>query len=349
MPTCGANIIMGGLAASGMYYAYDKRIIPRTNFLGTAEELLWGVPASEPQLRNEAFVFVKPAANTEEVKALIKGVLAQKGINVSSEGEISAAEIDAKRLIDQHYYAIMCKADILKPSEMNVPADVFEKKFGSKWSDVLNNGLAFNASDACRKLKISSDELNKYFSAAKKAGNVAKLGGGFYCGKVEVPGSEPIFVFNGFYSSMRKGFTSPGTSIYYFTVDFDPKKTNWEHFRDNILGTTDPAASPQGSLRREVLDNWRELGLKSEPTVGENAVHASASPFEGLAERMNWLNVPIVADRFGSYLVEKGVSPKTVSLWSRDPQVKGKSLFDQLENLDAAQCADKAASLASTA
>ncbi len=32
-------------------------------------------------------------------------------------------------------------------------------------------------------------------------------------------------------------------------------------------------------------------GLSYLPTVGDNCVHASASPFEGLAERMNWLKV----------------------------------------------------------
>ncbi len=46
-----------------------------------------------------------------------------------------------------------------------------------------------------------------------------------------------------------------------------------------------------GSLREMLTSNWKELGLGYEPTVGDNCVHASASPFEGLAERMNWLKV----------------------------------------------------------
>jgi hypothetical protein len=33
------------------------------------------------------------------------------------------------------------------------------------------------------------------------------------------------------------------------------------------------------------------LGLQYCPNVGDNGVHASASPFEALAERMNWLKV----------------------------------------------------------
>ena len=31
--------------------------------------------------------------------------------------------IDEKKLIDQHYYAIASKATILKPEQLNVPAD----------------------------------------------------------------------------------------------------------------------------------------------------------------------------------------------------------------------------------
>lgn len=58
-----------------------------------------------------------------------------------------------------------------------------------------------------------------------------------------------------------------------------------------VLGPTDPSQAPEGSLRNLMLKSWQELGLEYEPTVGDNCVHASASPFEGLAERMNWLKV----------------------------------------------------------
>lgn len=34
-------------------------------------------------------------------------------------------------------------------------------------------------------------------------------------------------------------------------------------------------------------------------TGQDNGVHASASPFEGLAERMNWLEQPMESDAFG--------------------------------------------------
>jgi squalene-hopene/tetraprenyl-beta-curcumene cyclase len=44
-------------------------------------------------------------------------------------------------------------------------------------------------------------------------------------------------------------------------------------------------------------------------------------------------------------LIKSGVSVDTIKKWSVDPQVKGKSLFDQLEDLDTPACAAKAAAL----
>jgi hypothetical protein len=82
-------------------------------------------------------------------------------------------------------------------------------------------------------------------------------------------------------------------------------------------------------------------------------VHASASPFEGLAERTNWLGVAIADDPFGKVLLAAGIPEATIKKWSSDPQVtydaetakstgkpKG-SIFDALEDLDYEACLDK--------
>ena len=45
------------------------------------------------------------------------------------------------------------------------------------------------------------------------------------------------------------------------------------------------------------MANCKELGLEAEPNAGGNGMHASASPFEGLAEGNNGLNVPLEKDR----------------------------------------------------
>lgn len=61
---------------------------------------------------------------------------------------------------------------------------------------------------------------------------------------------------------------------------------------------------------------------------------------------MNWLEVRPEEDAFGAALISAGINTKTIRAWSVDPQVKGKSLFDQLEDLDAPACITKSQELA---
>ena len=308
---------------------------------------------AEGKMKNSAFVFVKPHAVTEATKLLVKKGLCDAGLTILSEGSIAAEEIDKKQLIDQHYYAIASKATILKPAQLNVPGAKFEEQFGLSWEAALAQGNVYNAIDACALLGITADELDKQWGICKKAKKLVKFGGGFYCGLIEMEGKPSIYVFNGFFMSMRSKFTQPGVSIYYYTVEWDSATLSWEDFRGQVLGPTDPGTAPPTSLRGLIATQWKELGLASEPNVGDNGVHASASPFEALAERMNWCGASLDSDPFGAALLSVGISAGTIKNWSVDPQVllpgdkaqKG-SLFDALEDMDAGACSLKCRAIA---
>ena len=86
------------------------------------------------------------------------------------------------------------------------------------------------------------------------------------------------------------------------------------------------------------------MGLADKPNTGDNGVHASASPFEALSERNNWLGKSVEEDSYGKGLIAAGVPLETISKWSGDAQVsvvgetkdgKTMSVFDALEDLDA--------------
>lgn len=77
----------------------------------------------------------------------------------------------------QHYYAIASKATLVKPADMPVPADKFEAAFGVPWASALEQGVVFNARDACDALGVEATGLEQLWVKAKKA----KFGGGF-CG-----------------------------------------------------------------------------------------------------------------------------------------------------------------------
>lgn len=294
-------------------------------------------------VKNSAFVFVKPHANTEIGRKVSKEFLQDKGLTVVKEGTITGEEVDEKQLIDNHYYSIASKATILQPSELNVPEDKFKEQFGLEWKDALAQGVVFNAKGACEKLGVDADALDKIWAKCKADKKMVKFGGGFYCGKLEVEGKDTIYAFNGFFMSMRTKFVAPGTSLYYYVVEWDSDKLAWEAFRGDVLGPTDPVTAPETSLRGQFYKNWEAYGLPAIPNVGDNAVHASASPFEGLCERMNWLGAKASDDEFGEQLL-KVIPEKVLDDWKNDPQVTygepqvKKSLFDTVEDTNSDKC-----------
>ena len=137
-----------------------------------------------------------------------------------------------------------------------------------------------------------------------------------------------------------------------------------------ICRPTDPNEAPDGSIRKTILQNYQALGIKEKPNKGDNGVHASASPFEGLVEKMNWLQLQLTTssedddntgDAFGTSLIKYGgISKETIIEWSKDPQVLRRrtkatknqeeqqheeedrgSIFDTLEDMDAVECYHK--------
>ena len=317
--------------------------------------------AKVPQVtstKNQAFVFVKPHAVTPATVELVKKGFAAAGISIVSEGSLDNKTIEEKLLIDNHYYAIANKASLSKPKDLNPPAakqEEFAKMFGLTWADALAQGVVYNAVDGCAKLGIDGGQMDTCWAAAKKAGKLVKFGGGFYAGLVtppaaSAPASSGTFVINGFYMAMREKYTKAGASISYMTVEWDSASLSWADFRGKVLGATDPGTAEAGSCRRMVLEQWKDLGLQSEPNVGDNGVHASASPFEALAERLNWLGAEVETDEFGKAMLEAGIPKDTIMQWTKDPQVEFEgskaSLFDLLEDLDVKDCLQKAQAIA---
>lgn len=293
---------------------------------------------------NSAFVFIKPHAckgNPGMVEAVVEGGLAEAGIRIIAEGEISAETIDKDMLIDSHYGAIASKAVKLKPGELNVPDKGkagFKDMFGESWNEVVRAGKVYNAKDGAEKLGVDALGLELKWRKLESGKNLIKFGGGFYCGKV-----DDIYVMNAFYMAMRAAYCNPGEKIKWYTVSWPSEALTWADFRAKVLGATDPTAAPEGSIRRAILNQYNILGLGARPDTGNNGVHASASPLEGLAERMNWLGAFLEEDEFGKALLAKGITPETIQEWTGDCQVtvqgeteegKTMSVFDTLEDLD---------------
>ena len=304
---------------------------------------------------NSAFVFVKPHAcchgtKPGAVEAVVETALKHAGIRITDQGDISADEMKTQHLMEVQYGAMAHKAVHGSPSDLIVPErgqHAFEHMFGETWDAAIQTGRVYNAKDAAIKLGLDAKGMQQAWSKLQRGTNLLKFGRGFYCGQVSsqyYDDKETIYVINGFYLSMRAEYCTPGAKIHWYTVSWPSEALSWSDFRTEIIGATDPAVAPTGSIRGILYDRYAKLGLPTKPTTGQNGVHASASPVDALLERSNWLGQTIPDDPFGKGLLAAGVPLDAILQWKTDPQVtvegttsEGKtiSVFETLENLDA--------------
>jgi hypothetical protein len=314
-----AAMALSAAALGGAGYAYGTATAQN-------EELTAKVDSLQVQLSgktNSAFLFIKPHAckgKPGKVEALVEDSLKKHGIRITGKGEMKAEVIDEKMHIDTHYGAIASKAVKLQPKELIVPDKgkaAFEKMFGESWDDAVKAGKVYNAKDGAAKLGTDAAGMNTIWSKLSRGTSLIKFGGGFYCGKV----GPDMYVMNGFYMEMRAAYTNPGEKIQWYTVSWPADALTWADFRGEVLGATDPSAAPKASVRRKILDQYKDLGLATKPNTGDNGVHASASPFEALAERVNWLGASLEEDDYGKGLLAKKLSKETITKWAEDAQV----------------------------
>ena len=101
-------------------------------------------------------------------------------------------------------------------------------------------------------------------------------------------------------------------------------------------------------MNQIISGQYEESGLESAPTEAYSAIHASASPLEGLAERINWCSRNVFQDNYGRILLGIGIPESRILHWvSRDAGVdlsnEGKitNVFDLVNGIDLALQFDK--------
>lgn len=287
---------------------------------------------------NSALVFIKPHANNDAVQDLVRDFILSSKIRIVSEGDVDGRTMDQEQLIDRHYYAIAWRAVMSKPQQWSLSEEqtmTFQSKFKQSWSQVLAEDRVCNAEQACERLGVDADGLGLLWDECERQGRVVKLGGGFYCGQL----NKSLYVSNGFYLRLRHKFVDPpSNAVHWYNVEWDSSVLSWSDFRGQWLGCTDPARAPRGSLRRTLRDRGLELGLTM--TKSDNGVHASASPLEAYAEKINWLGSK--EDLLSEALKRAGIPSDTIRDWSKDPSVTisgvKKSLFDAVEDTNVDEC-----------
>jgi hypothetical protein len=169
-----------------------------------------------------------------------------------------------------------------------------------------------------------------------------KLGGGTYALSLKVLG-QPHILLNPFHPYQLVPFTTPGNGI---IVIEGRSATSWHDLRARLTGATNPAKAPPGSIRHALLTEKHRLGL-AEVDQGNNGVHLSAGPLEGMVELRRFFGEPekqaAVAfsdTAFGRRLAAAGLDAGHLSA---NPTLvyegEGVSAFDLTEERDADEAA----------
>jgi len=272
------------------------------------------------QIMNRAMVLIKPGASNPETARFVQSYLTKHNIAVLRKEVMPAEVAKEKDLFNKQYFQIMANAEADPASLIIPPAaqERFSKAHGTSWAEAVAKGDVLSASGALDKLGLTRGQLFEQ-GAAKglkltPAISVSQLSGGTE--------GTPKFVVNAFALHWRETFFAGFDSLTWLLVEFNPAKLPWEKFRADILGTTDPAEAPKDSIRGQLYEHWQALGLKEQPTMLYNCVHASAGPMEALHERITWTGVTIEDDPFGRLLLASGIPKVTLDAWLQNSPVE---------------------------
>lgn len=277
-----------------------------------------------------AFVTVGSAAVTDELKVQLRRRLKDYGIQLISEGSISAKTFYKAELKNSSVGQITRFATKIDPVDLSVSAtaqDDFQDLFKLKWEDSVKKKLVFHADEAVTKLRITNDAMEEKWSKLIQGINMLKLDSGLYVGKI-----DSIYVINGFYLQMKKAFQRPDVCLYYFEAKWPLDRLSWEDFSDLMVSTTDSHTA------------WALQSLQH-VWGGEKSICVSTSPLATMVDRVSWFDDDVTDDAFGKALRHNNIPLKTIKAWGENPVVKfnGKKepILKFVEKMPPSQCLAK--------
>lgn len=311
--------------------------------------------------QEHALVFVKPEAQHAEAVARIASVLEERDVRIVKHLKCSGADIATRGVVEQQYSLLHEYAMNVKAAEVplsRADKERFRGSFKVVLEDVVDARRIFNATDFARYLHVDSFTVNDLVARSTSSLRVRR---GLHIHMIDRECTEdpqlqsllqrPVYVINGFYPVMRERYEASAASTDVFIVEWDASRTSWKEFVVSIIGRPDPSLALATSVRGALFQNWQQLGLRAEPSAAANCVHVSRSAFESLAERMRWIRGSILyTDLLGSRLLSARFKTAQITAWLSDPVVRAEReagrgagvvrehLFDQLADMDSAQC-----------
>jgi hypothetical protein len=284
---------------------------------------------------NQFCTFLKPelAALPSEGFAravdLVAGKLDRFGVSVGGCVVLPGHVLDAEGMIQAHYGVI---DDVSRKGEPVLSAEAVTALAQ------MRDGRDVPALGAFQFLEdfdfFSATALAVLYDNLKSV----RLAGGTHGAFVNVRGNEYI-IFNGFHPDQILRFTRAESAI---VVMECYSETHWSELRQEMTGVTNPASAAEGSIRRELLERQRELGI-AEFNAGQNGVHVSAGPIEGAVELVRYFKatsreLTLDQTHLGRALAALGVGPGLRDELERNAVVdlagKQGPAFDLTEEID---------------
>lgn len=268
---------------------------------------------------NQAVVIVKPHAHNKDTDRFVQSYLTSKNIAILDKIAISGADFSSRNLFKRQYCHIIRHAEADPASlHLHTEAEVlFRETFGLEWSDAVAQGKLASAFGAVARLRMSHQEL---FDAWNQA-SALTLAPSVQVARIVGKQGHDCFVINGFVPHWQDTF-SDCPEVLVFVVEFGKSHLSWKQFRSDIIGSTDPRQAYPGSIRAQLLEHWREVGLTKQPDTLNNCIHASAGPLEALRERMLWVGAELSGDPLARNLLASGIPRPMLEAWLDNADVE---------------------------
>jgi hypothetical protein len=323
------------------------------------------------QPANFAFVYIKPSANANEnantpgVRDLVHDILLDHinpfddgGGRIIAEYDISSDFIQEGNLVEKQYKLLAHHAMITSGSSVEISNNDFEAAFGEDLCLVKNEKRIYNAREALSGLACDPHGLEQAWREAEEDSSKGKIhcfGPDCYCGNLMLNGKN-VYVMNGFFMAMREEYVKAGSSTHAYVIQWNADTLSWKDFSTRAIGAADPVKALPDSLRKVIFEMYQTLGMSmstQSSSLANDYIHASASPLEGLAERIHWCSKKVHQDEYGRILLGKGIPEGKILDWcdnvfvsplpvnGKDPNSSGMRIFDVVQGMDSKECAEK--------
>lgn len=234
--------------------------------------------------RNELLMFAKPEIfmvgdpeHTRTALNMIFEKLAEFGAEVDGVIIVGGKALEDKEIMNRHYGFINTMSR--RASELVSAEDraKIEELLGVSLDEYrLYGGHEFLKAHP----QYNAQTLDDLWFTKKSQ----KVRGGFYVQAYEAD-SEKFVLVNGFHPVQLLHFTEPSHRIVLLLLHSD---TDWGKLRNDLVGATFPEKAVPGSIRGTLYADPAKFGFET-VDIGNNGVHLSAGPYEGLFEVMNFL------------------------------------------------------------